>query len=129
MRNGHRDDPGLNCAIFTKTLCKVTKYRKSLDKWREMCYNDINDGGNRRKNRKGRAKFKMYKCIRSYLVKEYFGFHIYKEFDKKYDDIIDTYSGHEKVFYTVIDPCEDEMVGCESFKTLSQAEAYIRQII
>lgn len=69
----------------------------------------------------------MYKCIRSYKVKEYFGFYIYKEFDKKYDDIMDVYSGHEKVFYTVIDPAYDEML--ESFKTLTEAEKYIRKII
>jgi hypothetical protein len=39
-----------------KRLCNATKCGKSLDKRRGMCYNDINDGGNRRKTKRGKNK-------------------------------------------------------------------------
>lgn len=65
--------------------------------------------------------------IRGYKVKEYYGFDIYKEYYKLYDDIMGEYKGHEKVGYTVMDSVDNDVIG--NFKTLAEATAYIRKII
>lgn len=69
----------------------------------------------------------MTKFFKSELVESYYGFLIYKEWDKDYNPFTGEYSGHAKVFYAVIDPTEDEML--DSFKTLREAKKFIEKII
>ena len=69
----------------------------------------------------------MTKFFKSELVGSYYGFLIYKEWDKDYDPFTEKFSGHAKVFYTVIDPSTDEML--DSFKTLREAKKFIEKIL
>lgn len=69
---------------------------------------------------------KSMRCINFERVEERYGFTIYREEDRVFDDFTGEYSGIVYVFYNVFNP-QDFLL--ESFRTLEEAQRYILTII
>lgn len=66
-----------------------------------------------------------WRCMESKFVEEIDGFYIFREVDRKRDDLGE-YHGKSRVFYAVYTEMDGDMLEC--FKTLKAAEKFINEI-